>query len=262
MTPPVLDTKPDTPIPTAEMEIIILSSQERENEEQQEEEKEEEEKEEEEKEEDIRQLQSYRINLSHRLSENRNVSRVMAVDSCNQTAYISFKSTESESGIIKLNPERTTSIDFLPIHTGLIKDVKHNNDGLIVTTSLDKSVKITSTISNEVTDTVSLPSPGWSCCFDPDDSYRVVCGLTDSRILVYDRRNTRTSVEQLSSPLVSKTPLHSMFFKTVDHESKIYCCNLNQTFIWDAQSTCTFLRLDGYGGLCRAMTTYMQRYSY
>ncbi|CAO0801837.1 unnamed protein product [Mucor circinelloides] len=247
MTPPVLDTKPDTPIPTAEMEIIILSSQERENEEQQEEEKEEEEKEEEEKEEDIRQLQSYRINLSHRLSENRNVSRVMAVDSCNQTAYISFKSTESESGIIKLNPERTTSTDFLPIHTGLIKDVKHNNDGLIVTTSLDKSVKITSTISNEVTDTVSLPSPGWSCCFDPDDSYRVVCGLTDSRILVYDRRNTRTYVEQLSSPLVSKTPLHSMFFKTVDHESKIYCCNLNQTFIWDAQSTCTFLRLDGYG---------------
>ena len=43
MTPPVLDTKPYTPIPTAETETIILSSQERESEEQQEEEEKEEE---------------------------------------------------------------------------------------------------------------------------------------------------------------------------------------------------------------------------
>ncbi|GAN09022.1 E3 ubiquitin-protein ligase RFWD3 isoform X2 [Mucor ambiguus] len=230
-TPPPSDIKPDTPIPTAAgVEMPAVPSQEKE------------------KEEDTRQLQSYRINFSHRLSENRNVSRVMAIDAANQSPYISFKSTESESGVIHLNPQHPASTNYIPIHTGLIKDIKHNSNGLLMTTGLDRSVKFTSTTSNAVAGTISLPLPGWSCCFDPNDDYKVACGLSDSTIRVYDRRHTMTYLQELCSPLVSKTPLHSLFFKPVNNESKIYCSNLNQTFIWSTPSSCAILNLDSYAG--------------
>ncbi|KAK4512284.1 Cu(2+)-transporting P-type ATPase [Mucor velutinosus] len=230
-TPPAPDTKPDTPIPTAaEIETRVIPSEKTEEEE-----------------ENTRQLQSYRISFSHRLSEKRNVSRVMAVDTSNQTFYISFKSTESESGLIHLNPQYPTNIDYIPVHAGLIKDVKYNDStGVLMTTSLDKSAKFTSTISTMVTDTISLPLPGWSCCFDPSDGYKVACGLSDSTVRVYDRRHTKTHMQKLCSPLVSKTPLHSLFFKTINNESKIYCSNLNQIFTWDTPSDCTVLKLEGY----------------
>ena len=201
-------------------------------------------------EENTRQLQSYRISFSYRLSPNRNVSRVMAVDTSDQTLFISFKSTEPESGLIHLNPQHaTSSIDYIPIHTGLIRDVKYSDSNrLLMTTSLDKTLKFTSAISNVVTDTVSLPLPGWSCCFDPNDDCKVACGLSDSTIRVYDRRYTANFLHEFSSPLVSKTPLHSMFIKSVNNEPRIYCSNLNQTFIWDTPASCTMLKLDGYTG--------------
>lgn len=173
----------------------------------------------------------------------------MAVDTLDQTSFISFKSTESESGVIHLNPQHAASIDYIPIHTGLIKDVKYSeNSSLLMTTSLDKTLKFTSAISSVVTDTVALPLPGWSCCFDPNDDYKVACGLSDSTVRVYDRRYTATFVQEFCSPLVSKTPLHSMFFRAANNASRIYCSNLNQTFIWDTPASCTMLKLDRYTG--------------
>ncbi|KAL9559239.1 hypothetical protein MBANPS3_000506 [Mucor bainieri] len=227
-------TKPDTPIPTAAaIETPALPPNP---------------EKEEEKEEDVRLLKSYRINFSHRLSEHRNVSRVMAIDTANQTSYISFKSTDSESGVISLNPQHPVSTHYIPIHAGLIKDVKHNNNGLLMTTSLDKSLKFTSTTSNAVTDTISLPLPGWSCCFDPNDDYKVACGLSNSAVRVYDRRHTKTYVQELCCAAVSKTPLHSLFFKSIHNASKIYGSNLNQTFVWNTPVNCDILQLDSYTG--------------
>ncbi|KAF1800737.1 hypothetical protein V8B55DRAFT_1533263 [Mucor lusitanicus] len=226
-TPSPSDTKPDTPIPTV---ADIPTSQQNDDTE------------------DTRRLQSYRISFSHRLSENRNVSRVMAIDAANQVSYISFKSTESESGVIHLSPQHPASTSYIPIHAGLIKDVRYSNNGLLMTTSLDKSVKFTSTTSNQVTDTISLPLPGWSCCFDSNNDYKVACGLSDSTVRVYDRRHTTTCLQELCSPHVSKSPLHSLFFKSVGNESRIYCSNLNQTFIWDMPPSCTVLKLDNYAG--------------
>lgn len=193
-------------------------------------------------------LERYAIYFSHRISEKRNVSRVMDFDNSNKLAYVSFKSTETSFGFVKLNPQNMNDTESISIHTNLVKDIKYSDTGLVMTASLDKSLKLTSTPSNIVTDTISLPLPGWSCCFDPSDEYKIMCGLANSELLIYDRRNTKSFLQKLQFPAIAATPLHSLFVKTVNNEPTIYCSNLKQTFTWDAHSRCNLWELEGCKG--------------
>jgi hypothetical protein len=190
----------------------------------------------------------FTIHFSHRLSENRNVARVMASNKSAKLSYISFKSTESDYGALELDPQDPKNTSYMPIHTSLIKDIKYNEANIIMTTSLDKSLKFTSTTSNTVTDSISLSLPGWSCCFNPIKEFEVICGLADSQVLIYDRRNTKSFLKKLCSPSVSKTPMHSLLVKTINADQTIYCSNLNQTFLWDASSICKLWEFEGCAG--------------
>lgn len=190
----------------------------------------------------------FTIHFSHRLSENRNVARVMASNKSAKLSYISFKSTESDYGVLELDPQDPKNTSYMPIHTTLIKDIKYNEANIIMTTSLDKSLKFTSTTSNTVTDSISLSLPGWSCCFNPIKEFEVICGLADSQVLIYDRRNTKSFLKKLCSPSVSKTPMHSLSVKTINADQTIYCSNLNQTFLWDASSICKLWEFEGCAG--------------
>ncbi|KAI8646532.1 hypothetical protein BD408DRAFT_409824 [Parasitella parasitica] len=193
-------------------------------------------------------LKRYAIFFSHHLSGNRNVSRVMDFDTSNKLSYISFKSTESEYGVLKLNPQDPKNTDFTPVHTSPIKDIKYSDLGLIMTASLDKSLQFTSATSNTVTGSIPLPSPGWSCCYDPNDEYKAICGLADSTVMVYDRRNTKSFLQKYQSPSILPTPLHSLFARNVNHEPTLYCSNLKQTFTWDARSSCKLWDLNQHTG--------------
>lgn len=190
----------------------------------------------------------FTIHFSHRLSENRNVARVMASNKSAKLSYISFKSAESNYGVLELNPQDPKNTNYMPIHTSLIKDVKYNDTNIIMTTSLDKSLKFTSTTSNTITNSIALPLPGWSCCFNPTKEFEVICGLADSQVLIYDRRNTKSFLKKHCSPSVSKTPMHSLFVKTINNEQTIYCSNLNQTFVWNASSICKLWEFEGCTG--------------
>ncbi|CEP09515.1 hypothetical protein [Parasitella parasitica] len=201
-------------------------------------------------------LKRYAIFFSHQLSENRNVSRVMDFDTLNNLSYVSFKSMESEYGILKLNPQDPNNTKFVPVHTSPIKDIKYGDFGLIMTASLDKSLKFTTVTSNTVADSISLPAPGWSCCYDPNDEYKAICGLADSSVMVYDRRNTKSFLQKYQSPLILPTPMHSLFIRDVNRESTIYCSNLKQTFVWNARSNCKLWDLNQDSGKDKTSTIH------
>ncbi|KAI7898603.1 uncharacterized protein BX663DRAFT_524057 [Cokeromyces recurvatus] len=180
---------------------------------------------------------SYRYSIckSKRLSENRHVARVMALDQQSNTAYISFKSSKDGHGILKLNLTNVETTEFISTHNGLVRDIQYNSEkpNLILSTGIDKSLQLISTITNTVEKSVMLPTAGWSCSFDSLDSNKLHCGLIDSTILTYDIRNLSVPFNQFKSSTISKTPLHSMFSKKILDRRVLCCSNLNQAFIWD-----------------------------
>jgi hypothetical protein len=188
----------------------------------------------------------YSISKSKKLSNNRHVCRVMALNLGSNAAYISFKQS-NQYGIITLNMLDMHQSPIIPIHNGLVRDIKYSN-GYLLSTSMDKTLKLTSTVTQESVISIPLKVPGWSCCFNETNTNKVYCGLADSSIVVYDIRNTRAYESLLCSPeTLSKTPIHSMFVKSNDlGRPKIYCSNLMETFIWDNNQTLKVLdRIEG-----------------
>lgn len=187
----------------------------------------------------------YFISKSKKLSDNRHICRVMALDPASNTAYMSFKQSD-QYGIITLNMLDMRQSPIIPIHDGLVRDIKYSN-GYLLSTSMDKTLKLTSTTTQESGISIPLSMPGWSCCFNESNSSKIYCGLADSSIVVYDIRNTQTSERWLSSNALSKTPIHSMFVKS-NHlgRPRVYCSNLMETFIWDNNQTLKVIdRMEG-----------------
>lgn len=190
------------------------------------------------------QLNRYAILASKKLSEQRNVSRVMAMDKIFNKAYISFKSSESTHDILKIDLTNIDQSEKISAHSSLIKDVQFsdNNDNLILSTSMDKTLKLISGKTNKVEQTMSLPLPGWSCSFNSVDPTKVYCGLGNSSILIYDARYPSQIFQKLESPHVYKTPIHSLF---IDSRQRIFCSNLSQSLVWNADTnTFTVLNTD------------------
>ncbi|KAI9486876.1 MAG: hypothetical protein EXX96DRAFT_550914 [Benjaminiella poitrasii] len=197
---------------------------------------------------DIPKLRQYSIYKSKKLSESRHVARVMALDQSSSLAYISFKPSKNEHGILKLNLIDIETTDYLGIHDGLVRDIRYSSQhpDLILSTSMDKSLKITSTKTNTVEQSILLSTAGWSCSFDSFDPNKIYCGLADSTVLVYDLRNTHIALDQLKFPDITKTPLHSLSSKRIYGKNILCCSNLDQAFIWDNSNNqyCKLLNIE------------------
>lgn len=179
----------------------------------------------------------YSISKSKKLSDTRQACRTMALDPISSTAYISFQQSH-QYGITALNMFDMSQSPIMPIHDGLVRDLQYS-DRFLLSTSMDKTLKLTSTASQEPGISIPLTAPGWSCCFSESNTNKVYCGLADSSIVVYDIRNIRTYESLLCSPhVLSKTPIHSMFVKRNPlGRPTVYCSNLMETFIWDDNQT-------------------------
>ncbi|XP_054724459.1 E3 ubiquitin-protein ligase RFWD3-like [Uloborus diversus] len=100
--------------------------------------------------------------------------------------------------------------EFVWVHQKPIKDMAfHVNDGLVLTASLDKSVKITNVLSNTVVQTYSVESDVWSCKWDADDPLYFFAGLKSGATFLFDIRMTSSHVRELPA-FGSKTPVVSV----------------------------------------------------
>ncbi|KAI8367402.1 hypothetical protein EDC96DRAFT_151808 [Choanephora cucurbitarum] len=178
----------------------------------------------------------YSIVGSKRLSETRQVARVMALNSEDQLAYISFKSNQHQHGIMTLDLATMTP-RFTSLHDSLVRDVRYSHvDKLILSTGLDKTAKLGSLQPGSQL-SVSLSTAGWSCCFDALDANQFYIGLADSTIVAFDRRYPAKPYRSYQHPDISKTPLHSLFSTVQYHQSVLCGANLTQPFFYDTMTS-------------------------
>lgn len=112
-------------------------------------------------------------------------------------------------GLRKISTIELKTSEFVCVHQKAIKDVCfHSHDGLILSASLDKTVKLTSVLSNSVVQSYSLGNDVWSCTWNKDDPRYFYAGVRNGCVFEFDMRVTTSHVSQLpsmgqTSPVVS-----------------------------------------------------------
>ncbi|XP_033752324.1 E3 ubiquitin-protein ligase RFWD3-like isoform X2 [Pecten maximus] len=114
-------------------------------------------------------------------------------------------------GIKKVSMMDFKTCQYLTLHTKAIRDVCFHplvDDGMLLSASMDKTVKMTSVISNAVVQSYETPQPVWSCVWNTDDRNYFFSGQSNGTVLEFDIRNTAEYLRELNteghrSPVVS-----------------------------------------------------------
>ncbi|XP_035208093.1 E3 ubiquitin-protein ligase RFWD3-like isoform X2 [Stegodyphus dumicola] len=112
-------------------------------------------------------------------------------------------------GFRKLSTMDMKPSEFVWVHQKPIRDMAfHVHDGLVLTGSLDKSVRITNILTNTVVQTYVVDSDVWSCAWDADDPVYFFAGLKSGGVYLFDIRVTSRYVHELprcgtSTPVVA-----------------------------------------------------------
>ncbi|KAI9031543.1 hypothetical protein CLU79DRAFT_830819 [Phycomyces nitens] len=176
---------------------------------------------------------------SNQLSAQRDSCRVMAIDSHDKIVVASLKHPTKGHGLHKMSLLDTLSTDFTPIHNGPIRDIVYSAEkGQILTTSVDKTLKISSTLNNCILQTYNLGYAGWSCDFDPVDPNILYCGLSNDTVMVYDVRNTKESLFSLrNAEITGGAQIHSLHASIIGGKSTLLCANSLKAYMWQSEST-------------------------
>ncbi|CAC5413882.1 E3 ubiquitin-protein ligase RFWD3 [Mytilus coruscus] len=131
-------------------------------------------------------------------------------------------------GIKKISTLDFKTSQYLTIHSKTIRDVSfHPNvdDGILLSCALDKTVKMTSVISNAVVQTYETQLPSWSCVWNADDRNFFYVGMQNGRVLEYDIRNTTEHVLELNTE-GSRSPVASLQYVPSDMNAMFRCGGL------------------------------------
>ncbi|XP_040201121.1 E3 ubiquitin-protein ligase RFWD3-like [Rana temporaria] len=159
-------------------------------------------------------------------------------------------------GVNKLNVATMESEQYIPIHSKQIRGLAFNSrsDGLLLSASMDGTLKLTSLLTNSVVQTCKAEQPLWSCCWCSDDFNYVYAGLISGFVLVYDLRNTSKPVQKLRL-WNSRAPVITLSYMPRAISEAFPCGgllvgNLKGVCFWekkDAQYTAHVLPLDSSG---------------
>ncbi|CEG80742.1 hypothetical protein RMATCC62417_15038 [Rhizopus microsporus] len=166
--------------------------------------------------------------------------RVLTVLPSYHTIVVSVEKKQSCGyGLRKINLFDTEISEYIDLHSNWIKDIKSSSERyLTLSTSLDKTLKLTSLSNNVTVQTYSLDAPGWSCAFDEYDDNLLYCGLANNTLMVYDIRNTKSPLHKLKdSNLSALAPIHSLNIGRLnDSRTTVLCSNLKQSYVWTFES--------------------------
>ncbi|XP_014444927.1 E3 ubiquitin-protein ligase RFWD3 [Tupaia chinensis] len=116
-------------------------------------------------------------------------------------------------GVKMLSTANMKSSQYIPMHGKQIRGLAFSSrsKGLLLSASLDNTVKLTSLETNTVVQTYNAGRPVWSCCWCLDENNYIYAGLANGSILVYDLRNTSCHVQELV-PQKARCPLVSLSY--------------------------------------------------
>ncbi|XP_041466787.1 E3 ubiquitin-protein ligase RFWD3-like [Lytechinus variegatus] len=154
----------------------------------------------------------YMLDKTIQVSPNGNC-RVMTYDAANQLLLASMPSTNvlfQGFGLKKISAMDFKSCQYIPIHGKPIRglSLSGRDDGLLLSASVDKMLKITSLASNTVVQSYTCPMPAWCCAWNTTNTNYVYAGLQNGTVVIYDTRKTDTEVKTLTKegsrcPIVS-----------------------------------------------------------
>lgn len=182
--------------------------------------------------------------------------RVMASCQGMDTIAISHKNPNSlfsGHGVTRIGAHDYKLSDFIPIHADLIMDMCFKpNDPLLLTASMDKTVKLTSLIDKSIVTTFNLPCQARSCCWHPSNGNGCFVGLNSGDILVYDIRNASVPTHQFDG--IASNPLISVQFVSKEYSSGCSDANSQDDSIFNgllcnSLSTCFFVEIGESGDI-------------
>ena len=170
--------------------------------------------------------------------------RVMASCQDMETIAISLKNPNSlfpGYGVRRISTHDYDLSEFIPIHSEVITDMCFKpNDPLLLTASMDKTVKLTSLIDKTVCKTFGLPCQARSCCWHPTNSYVCFVGLNSGDIQGFDTRNPSLPTHIFDG--IAPNPLISVQFVSKGHSitgsqeesfTGLLCNNLTTCFFYE-----------------------------
>jgi len=118
-------------------------------------------------------------------------ARVVDFDRHQEMLVASGMSAAGRYGFTKLSMLDSRFQQFVPAHDRPVRDIKCSPrpDGLVLTASMDRRLRIVSTASNAVVQSYALNSAGWACCWDASNPHRVLAGLQDGTVAIFDMRH-------------------------------------------------------------------------
>ncbi|XP_005862680.1 PREDICTED: E3 ubiquitin-protein ligase RFWD3 isoform X1 [Myotis brandtii] len=116
-------------------------------------------------------------------------------------------------GVKMFSTANMKSNQYIPMHSKQIRGLAFGNQskGLLLSASLDNTVKLTSLETNTVVQTYNAGRAVWSCCWCLDENNYIYAGLVNGSVLVYDLRNTSCYVQELV-PQKARCPLVSLSY--------------------------------------------------
>ncbi|XP_078366102.1 E3 ubiquitin-protein ligase rfwd3.S-like isoform X1 [Oculina patagonica] len=184
---------------------------------------------------------SYVLQTSFQVSQSG--ARVVAFDQHHAVLVVSKPSPNQlfpGFGVVKVSSLDSKHCEYVRIHQKAVRDVAFNcrGDGLLLTASMDKTVRVTSMLSNTVVQTYSTPVPAWSCAWNDHDTNYIYCGLQNGTCLIFDVRNTDTYLKSIQSATGGSCPVISVAHVSPDPHSAlrpggILACKLEGASFWE-----------------------------
>lgn len=170
-------------------------------------------------------------------------ARVMAFDKTHAMMAVSKPSPNQlfpGYGVVKVSSLEARSSEYVSIHQNTIRDVSFNTRGdrLLLSASMDKTVKITSMTSNTVVQSYNCSSPVWSCCWNDLNTNFMNAGLQNGQCLIFDIRKTVEPLKSFQAMNGLSCPVVSMAFVPKCNDSDfgaegLLVCTLNGGCFWE-----------------------------
>ncbi|VDD80907.1 unnamed protein product [Mesocestoides corti] len=112
-------------------------------------------------------------------------------------------------------------LKYIHLHPQPIRDLAFHpdqQDAIVASASLDKSLKLTSLLVDQVVQTYSCPAPVWSCCWASPSPNYLFAGCANGTVLLFDIRVTSREVSVISICESSSAPVTALQYIPPEHE--------------------------------------------
>ncbi|KAJ3235447.1 hypothetical protein HDU81_000455 [Chytriomyces hyalinus] len=146
-----------------------------------------------------------------------------------------------EFGVTSVDLNARYDRSFRSLHSATVRDIKvqsrNGSHDKVLSTGLDKTLRLNSFEADASQITINLPTGGWSCAFDSHRDEIVYCGLSNTAaISIYDLRNPSQILATLSHPDMGGMGKGVHSLAHVESKNALVGANLGTAFLLEQRT--------------------------